>query len=79
MLHTGPVDLSLENAEALVLFEFLARSSERRPPSYLIEHQAEQRILWDLQAMLESRLVEPLRADYDELVRVARAAIADPE
>ena len=75
---TGPVTLELSNPEALVLFEFLARGADKRPEAYRIEHQAEQRVLWDLQAMLESKMIEPLRPEYDTLLQRAREEVQDP-
>ena len=62
--------------EALVLFEFLSRFSEEG--RLTIEHQAEQRVLWGLCAVLETQLVEPFRSDYDQLLRNARDLVADP-
>lgn len=76
---TGPVTLQLSNPEALVLFEFLARGADGRPEDYRVEHQAEQRVLWDLQAMLESKLVEPIVPEYDSLLQRAREEVQDPE
>lgn len=76
---TGPVALELSNTEALVLFEFLARGADERPEAYRIEHQSEQRVLWDLQAMLESKLIEPLRPEYGALLERAREEVQDPE
>jgi hypothetical protein len=55
------VCLSLSQAEALVLFEFLSRYS--RTNTLDIVDQAEQRILWDVCSELERVLVEPLAPD----------------
>lgn len=72
------ITLSLSHAEALVLYEFLSRESERNATSeYEIADPAELRVLWDLEAMLESRLVEPMRADYDEHLSRARDEVRD--
>lgn len=76
-LETGPVKVELSNAEALVLYDLLARESRRDASSYAIEHQAEQRVLWDIEAVLESRLTEVVSPRYDELVRLARADVQD--
>jgi hypothetical protein len=71
------ISLELTDAEALVLFDWLARfnASDAHP----FEDQAEQRVLWDLAAMLESRLVAPLSPDYKRLLSDARAAVRDRE
>lgn len=44
-----------------------------------IKHQAEQRVLWNVVCMLESRLVEPFRADYLDILSAAREAVRDKE
>jgi len=49
-----------------VLFELLARWAETDSPSVPLEHQAEYRVLWDILAMLESALAEPLMSDYQD-------------
>ena len=72
----GKVELTLSHDEALVFFDWLARfnSAEEK---YLAD-QAEERVLWDLEAMLESVLVELLDPNYKQLVEKARAAVRDP-
>lgn len=68
------VTLGLTSDEALVLFEWLARFNNGVGE---FEDQAEQRVLWDLEAMLEKALVAPLRADYAELLATAREKVRD--
>ncbi|MBU1444650.1 MAG: hypothetical protein KJ938_07500 [Actinobacteria bacterium] len=68
------VTLVLNGDEALVLFEWLARFNNG---SSDFEDQAEQRVLWDLEAMLEKALVAPLRADYADLLATARERVRD--
>jgi hypothetical protein len=65
--------LQLSRAEALVLFDFLSRSDEAE--NFVFEDQAEQRIVWLLQAQLERTLVEPPKANCAELLREARSAV----
>lgn len=55
----------------LVLHDWLAWSSAAGAPVVPLD-EAEQRVLWDLEAMLESRLVAPLSEQYDALLRQAR-------
>jgi len=43
-----------------------------------LEDQAEERVLWDLCASLESILVEPFAENYIELLEKARAEVRDP-
>ena len=69
------VVLRLDRRRALVFFDFLSRFSDDEKLS--INHQAEERVLWDLCADLERELVEPLRPDYDQLLANSRKVVAD--
>jgi hypothetical protein len=42
-----------------------------------IIHKAERRVLWDVSALLERILVEPLDVDYHALIDQARAEVND--
>lgn len=74
-MSEGEVAITFSKAEALVLFEFLARSDENGAFSF--EDTAEQRVVWLLLAQLERDLVEPLRPDYASLLRRARDLVRD--
>lgn len=41
------------------------------------EDQSEQRVLWDIECILEKELSEPFRADYQDIVKKAREAVRD--
>jgi hypothetical protein len=69
------VKLGFSRSEALVLFEFLSRFSEQK--SLQIRDQAEQRVLWDMQAELERILAEPLSQDYAANLQKAREEVRD--
>ena len=69
------VTITLSRNEALVLFEFLSRFTDQQQLD--IREQAEQRVLWDLHADLESALPEPLAHDYDQHLQRARESIRD--
>lgn len=69
------VSVILSKAQALVLFEFLSRFSEQERLE--IHDPAERRVLWDIPAKLETELPEPLRQDYDLLLKEARESIRD--
>lgn len=71
------VTLELSGDEALVFFDWLRRFNHTATKSF--EDQAEQRVLWDIESMLESALVEPLAAKYDTLLAAARARVRDSE
>lgn len=73
---SDPIRLDLSADEALVLFEFLARISASDRLG-LFEDQAEQRVLWNLEALLEKTLVAPLRPDYAQLLTAARGRVRD--
>lgn len=68
--------LSLSREEAVVFFEWLSRFNKAEGVTF--EDQAEQRVLWDLEASLESRLVEPFDPNYAELLARAREKVRDP-
>ena len=72
------VTIELTADEALVLFEWLARSSAEEGPASFV-NQAEQRVLGTIQTFLERQLVAPFDPRYDELLAAARSNLADDE
>jgi hypothetical protein len=68
---SGAVSIELNGDEALVLFEWLAGLAETK----VAVGEAEQRVLWRLEAVLEKALAEPFAKDYAELVEQARGRI----
>jgi hypothetical protein len=70
--------LSFSNDEALVLLEWLTRFNENEMPS-LFEDQAEERILFDLESILEESVSDTLKGDYKEILAKAREKIRDEE
>jgi len=77
MLSPETITVELTNKEALVLFEFLHRCDDE--DSYSFVDQAEQRVLWKVEGILEKQLVEILSPDYNQLLREAREQVRDPE
>ena len=75
MSESDEIEVRLSKNEALVLFEFLSRFSDRR--ELLIEDQSEERVLWNVCCLLEKTLTEPFRADYDNRIAEARSALRD--
>ena len=69
------VTISLSRDQALVLFEWLAR--EGKAETIPVAHPSEQRVLWELQAVLEKALPEPFASNYDEILAAARARLTD--
>ncbi len=70
------INIKLTKEEAIVLFEFLRRFNESDDFSRF-EDQSEQRILRDLECILEKELSEPFRIDYQEVVKKAREVVRD--
>ncbi len=62
--------------EALVIYDWLARfNAEER--SELFQDQAEERVLFDLEAMLTGKLVAIVDPNYSKLLDIARSDIRD--
>ncbi len=72
------VSIKLTQDEALILYDFLTRLDSNEWVN-LFDDQAEQRVLWDLECSLEKQLVEPLQANYKDVVKQARNRIRDQE
>lgn len=69
-----PVTLELPANEALILFDWLTRTSQAGTPAVFAD-AAEQQVLWNLECALERLLVEPLSSDYLTHLQHARQAI----
>ena len=67
------VAIQLTPDEALVLFDWLSRFNAIGDGTF--RDQAEQRVLWDVEAVLESNLVAPFDAQYDRLLAAAREQV----
>lgn len=74
---SGDVILKLTHDEALVLFEWLGRFNESEPNDERFVDQAEQRALWNLEAVLETVLAEPFDPNYLEIIAAARDRLRD--
>lgn len=69
------VKVELSKDEAIVLFEYLARMNESDALDKTFEDKAEQRVIWNLEAITEGILVEHFRSDYKKIVEDGRKAI----
>lgn len=69
------ITITLEDDEALVLFELLA--SEKLEKAIQSLDSAEHGAVWALEASLERVLAEPFRENYAELLAQAKQAVAD--
>jgi hypothetical protein len=74
-MQSTRVKLELTSDEALVLYDWLTRFNQRDNADFA--DQAEERVLFDLEAMLEQVLVAPLQSDYTELLAQARSKVRD--
>ncbi|MEM7548054.1 MAG: hypothetical protein AAF363_00160 [Bacteroidota bacterium] len=70
------ITIKLSDAEATVLLELLIRVN-KEDSSISFEDQAEERVLWDLQASLEKVVNEAFKEDYLEILSKARSEVRD--
>ena len=68
--------LNLTNEEAIVFFDWLSRFNEADSMKF-VDDQAEERVLWDIEASLEKVINESLEEDYVELLSRAREKVRD--
>ncbi len=67
--------ISMSSDTALVLLSLVARLNEGDEIAF--EDQAEQRVLWDLEALLESVVAATVVSDYANRLRQARDRVRD--
>lgn len=68
------IKIELSKEEALVLYDWLSTFNDGNNQT-LLNDQSEERVLFDLESLLETHLVEPLKSNYTELVEEARSKI----
>jgi hypothetical protein len=74
-MQSKRVKIELTSDEALMLYDWLTRFNQRADTDFA--DQAEERVLFDLEAMLEKVLVAPLQSDYADLLVQARSHVRD--
>ncbi len=74
--YKNKTTIELTKNESIVLFDFLSRFNDNLSKEF-IEDQAEERVLYDLECMLEKHLVEPSKSEYNEIVKNARNEVRD--
>lgn len=67
------ITLTLEDDEALVLFDWLARADE--PGVAGVAHPSDSHALNALECVLERTLTDPLRPDYEDKLAEARGSL----
>jgi hypothetical protein len=72
-----PIAIYLTQDEAMVLDAFLSRGQAAGDNYASIHDHAELRVLWDMQAILESWL-PVMAADYESRLVIARDRVRDP-
>ena len=69
------LQFEISKEEAIVLFEYLSRVHDSDALEGTFEHQAEQIVLWNLQAAFEKHLAEVFASEYSTIVAGARNAL----
>ena len=72
------ITVTLDRSVALVLFEFLSRTTDEEdgePLAEALQFKSELPALWATLAALEDVLTEPFAADYGARVKAARADV----
>ncbi len=72
------IAITFSEEEALVLLEWLRNFNEEERPT-LFQDQAEQRVLWDMEAELEKVVSATFDNNYQEILSKARQKIRDEE
>jgi predicted DNA-binding transcriptional regulator YafY len=65
-MRSKRVKIEFTSDEALVLYDWLTRFNQRADADFA--DQAEERVLFNLEAMLEKALVAPLQSDYADVL-----------
>ncbi|RZF20471.1 MULTISPECIES: hypothetical protein [Halobacteriovorax] len=69
------VIIEFSKEEALVLFEYLARVNNDDALENTFLDESEKRVIWNLEASFEEKLVEPFKSDYNMILKRARSKI----
>lgn len=75
-MSVNKVSIELSKEQAIVFFEFLGRINKNDDLTKF-EDESEQRVLWDIECILEKELGEPFQTDYRDIVKKAREIVRD--
>ena len=78
MSASDGVTIGLDRSVALVLFDFLSRTTDEEagePLNEALQHKAELPALWATLSAIEDVLTEPLAADYGARIKAARSDV----
>jgi len=70
------VVLELTKEESIVLLDWLSRMNEGENAD-LFQDQAEERVLWDMEALIEKAISETFESNYAEILSRAREKVRD--
>jgi DNA primase len=70
------VVLELTKEESIVLLDWLSRINEGENAD-LFQDQAEERVLWDMEASIEKVISETFESNYAEILSRAREKVRD--
>lgn len=68
--------LELTKEEAIVLLDWLSRFNEDEKSKFF-QDQAEERVLWNMEASLEKTISEVFESNYGEILYKAREKVRD--
>ena len=74
-MRSKKVNIEVTSDEALGLYDWLTRFNQRAEADFA--DQAEERILFDLEAMLEKALAASVQSDYADVLAQARSNVRD--
>ena len=72
--ENGGISINLSNEEALVLLDWVTRFNE---DENTFQDQAEERILFDLESVLEKKVSETFNDNYRAVLQKAREKVRD--
>ena len=75
MAASDDITVTLDRSVALVLFDFLSRTTDEEdgePLNEALQHKAELPALWAMLAAREGVLTEPFAADYGARIKAAQ-------
>lgn len=72
--ENGGISINLSNEEALVLLDWVTRFNE---DENTFQDQAEERILFDLESVLEKKVSETFNDNYRAVLQEAREKVRD--
>ncbi len=75
MQNNEKIIIELTKNEALILYDWIQKLNTKEDT--IFEDQAEERVLWDLEAILEKKLTGPLQNNYHQLISEARESVRD--